>query len=70
MLAMTTNPIMSQIMGAAGDLGLSQAAQGEAADIAAKLKKKKQDDLAAAGQGVVAPGTSSPAMQSLMTGQV
>lgn len=48
-----TNPIMSQIMGAAGDLGLSAGAKNEAADIAEKLKKKKEADLAAGGAGVM-----------------
>lgn len=65
-----TNPIMSQIMGAAGDLGLSAAAKNEAADIANKLKKKKQNDLAAAGQGVSNPGAgiSGGAAASLFSG--
>jgi hypothetical protein len=51
MSAAGTNPIMSQIMGAAGDLGLSAAAKNEAQTIADQLKKKKMNTMQAAGQG-------------------
>jgi len=68
MSAAGTNPIMSQIMGAAGDLGLSAAAKNEAADIADKIKKKRLQDLQASSAGVAnAPGG---AVTSLMTGTI
>lgn len=51
---MSLNPLSSPSMGAIGDLGLSAAAQQDAADIADKAKRKKlmdDKDLANAGSG-------------------
>ena len=48
------NPLSSPSMGAIGDLGLSAAAQKDAADIAEKARRKKQQtdkDTANAGSG-------------------
>lgn len=51
---MTMNPLSSPSMGAIGDLGLSAAAQQDAADIADKARRKKlmdNKDLANSGSG-------------------
>ena len=61
---MSMNPLSSPSMGAIGDLGLSAAAQADAAAIAEKARKKKMmddKDLANAGSG----GMPSAAFQAL-----